>query len=65
FLDYWIFGVKDQYEFIEKLGGSKWIAESRRLTKAEEYDNEDSGVDFNYEEFQGDWPEDITKMKFY
>lgn len=66
FLEYWVYSVKDQYEFIEKLGGAKWIAESRRLTKAEEYDNEDIGVNFDYEEYtSGQWPENISSMKFY
>ncbi|MCF8053770.1 MAG: hypothetical protein K9K75_00890 [Deltaproteobacteria bacterium] len=49
FLDEWIMGVKDQFEFVEKLGGAKWIAEARRQTKAAEGDNED--IDFSYEEY--------------
>ncbi|HQH16407.1 MAG TPA: CoA-transferase [Smithella sp.] len=49
FLDYWIINTKNQFEFVEKLGGAKWIAEARRQTKAAEGDNED--IDFSYEEF--------------
>ena len=36
---------------MEKLGGARWIAKSRRLTKAAEYDNEDEGFDFSYEPY--------------
>lgn len=50
FLDYWVDGTKDQYEFVEKLGGVKWLADMRRLTKAGEGDNELDGVSFDYEE---------------
>jgi glutaconate CoA-transferase, subunit A len=51
YFDYWVFSSKDQFDFLEKLGGAKWIVNSRRITKAEEYDNEDLGVDFSYREF--------------
>lgn len=50
FMDYWVYGTKDQYDFIEKLGGAKWLAQARRLTKAAEGDNEIDGVDFSYTE---------------
>jgi hypothetical protein len=49
FCDEWIMGVKNQFEFVDKLGGAKWIAEARRQTKAAEGDNED--IDFSYEEY--------------
>jgi acyl CoA:acetate/3-ketoacid CoA transferase alpha subunit len=49
FLDEWILGTKNQFEFIDKMGGAKWIAEARRQTRAAEGDNED--IDFSYEEF--------------
>jgi len=49
FCDEWIMGCKNQFEFVEKLGGAKWIAEARRQTKAAEGDNEN--VDFSYEEY--------------
>ncbi len=43
---------KDQYDIIDKvLGGSQWMMEAKRLTKAEEYDNEDDGVNFHYTEW--------------
>lgn len=63
FYETFIVGCKDQYDIIDKLlGGSKWLANSRRLTKAEEYDNEDEGVDFHYKEWTRDDPnpEDTT-----
>jgi hypothetical protein len=49
FCNEWIMGTKYQFEFVEKLGGAKWIAEARRQTKAAEGDNED--IDFSYEEY--------------
>jgi hypothetical protein len=49
FFDYWIMNTKDQFEFVEKLGGVKWTAEARRQTKAAEHDNED--IDFSYREY--------------
>lgn len=52
FVDEWIFGTKDQIEFVEKLGGAKWIIEARRQTKAAEGDNED--IDFAYQEYRLD-----------
>ncbi len=63
FHDEIIFGCKDQFEVIDKLlGGSKWMANAKRLTKAEEYDNEDEGVDFHYKEWTRDDPNlnDVT-----
>lgn len=50
FYDYWIYGTKNQYEFMEKLGGTAWLAEARRLTKAAEGDNELDGVDYAYQD---------------
>jgi len=56
--DLFIKGCKDQFDIIDKvLGGSKWMAYARRLTKAEEYDNEDDGVDFHYREWTVDDPD--------
>ena len=49
FIDEWVFGTKDQIEFLEKLGGAKWMIEARRQTKAAEGDNED--IDFSYQEY--------------
>ena len=45
----WVMDTKDQFEFVEKLGGAKWISEARRQTKAAENDNED--IDFAYQEY--------------
>lgn len=49
FLDKWVFSCNDQFDFVNKLGGAKWIAEARRQTKAAEGDNED--IDFSYQEY--------------
>ena len=49
FLDHWVFSNSDQFDFVDKLGGAKWIAEARRQTKAAEGDNED--IDFSYQEY--------------
>ncbi|MGE5403875.1 MAG: CoA transferase subunit A [Candidatus Saccharibacteria bacterium] len=50
FFRYWVDECKDQYEFMEKLGGTKWLAHARRLAKAGEGDNELDGVSYDYEE---------------
>jgi hypothetical protein len=63
FYDVFIKGCKDQFDIIDKiLGGSKWLANAKRLTKAEEYENEDEGVDFHYKEWtmQDPDPDDLT-----
>jgi glutaconate CoA-transferase, subunit A len=51
FFDEWVINTKDQFEFVEKLGGAKWIAKARALTKVAENDNEDEGVDFSYKTY--------------
>lgn len=51
FMTYWVLESKDQFDFVEKLGGAKWVALARRLTKTAEYANEDDGFDFSYQEF--------------
>ena len=54
---------KDQFDIIDKLlGGSKWMVNAKRLTKAEEGDNEDEGVDFHYKEWTTSDPDldDVT-----
>lgn len=57
FFEVFIHGCKDQYDIIDKfLGGSSWMANAKRLTKAEEYDNEDEGIDFHYKEWTRDDP---------
>lgn len=63
FYDLFIVQCKDQYDIIDKLlGGSKWMVDAKRLTKAEEYDNEDSGVDFHYNEWTTNEP-DLNDIK--
>ncbi len=57
YFDEWVMNTKDQFEFVEKLGGAKWIAEARRQTKAAENDNED--IDFSYQEYRVDNDPDI------
>ena len=59
FFEHWVFSCKDQFDFLEKLGGARWIIESKRLTKAEEYDNEDEGFNFSYKEWTAKEPTDI------
>lgn len=61
FIDEWIYGTKDQFDVIEKLGGGRFIIESRRQTLAAEYNNEDEGFDFSYEE----WTVKNPTEKFY
>lgn len=45
----WILDTKDVNDVVNKFGGVKWIQEARRLAKAAEMDNEESGVSFSYE----------------
>lgn len=53
-----ILGCKDQFDIIDKvLGGSKWMVNAKRLTRAEEYENDDDGVDFHYREWTTSDPE--------
>jgi len=47
----WILDTKGPIDVIEKLGGLDFIIENRRLARAAESDNEDDGVDFDYEEW--------------
>ena len=51
FMQNWVFGCRDQFDFVEKLGGARWVAKSRRLTKTAEYDNEDAGYDYSYQPY--------------
>ena len=50
-MEEWVFGSSDPFDFVEKLGGARWVAKSRRLTKTAEYDNEDEGSDFSYQPY--------------
>jgi len=59
FNEYWLLSCKDQFDFLEKLGGARFIAEARRQTRAAEGDNELDGVDMDYREWMpGMAPED-------
>jgi hypothetical protein len=49
YFDEWIFETKDAYGVVEKLGGAQWAAESKKLAKAAEGDNEFEREFFNYE----------------
>ncbi len=51
FFKEWILDTKDQYDVVEKLGGSRWAKMSKRLAKAAEMDNDDDGVSYDYEEW--------------
>ncbi len=51
FMQYWVLDCKDQFDFVEKLGGAKWAAKARKMTKVAEYDNEDEGFDFSYQAY--------------
>ena len=61
FCEKWIFSCKDQYDLIDKLGGPRFMVESRRQTKVAEYDNEEDGFDFSYEE----WTEQNPSKVYY
>lgn len=63
FFNTFVHECKDQFDIIDKLlGGSKWMVNAKRLTKAEEGDNEDEGVDFHYKEWTMNDPDfnDVT-----
>lgn len=59
FFEYWWLDCNDQYDFVDKLnanfGGSRYIDSLRRITRAEEYTNEESGVDFDYRQVIPVW----------
>ncbi|NLJ72144.1 MAG: CoA transferase subunit A [Syntrophomonadaceae bacterium] len=55
FFDNWVFSTKDQFEFIEKLGGIRFINEARRQMEAAQLIIDDSLVDFNYQEVIPKW----------
>lgn len=55
FFDNWVFSTKDQFEFIEKLGGIRFINEARRQMEAAQANMDDSQVDFNYQEVIPKW----------
>ncbi len=55
FFEHWVFGCKDQFEFIEKLGGIRFINEARRQMEAAQGNIDDSLVTFNYQEVIPKW----------
>ncbi len=61
FLDEWVFGTKDQFDIIDKLGGGRFLVEAKRQTLAAEYQNDDDGFDFSYE----DWTVKNPTEKYY
>jgi len=61
FFDYWLIDCKNQYDFVEKLGGSYWLAQARRQTRVSEGLNDDEGFDFSW----NDWHEGMDPEIFY
>lgn len=55
FMKYWIYDCKDQFDFIEKLGGSRFLDKIRQLMQAAEGDLDDSITDFSYQEVIPKW----------
>ncbi len=54
YLQYWILDCKDQFDFIEKLGGARFLEEARTLMEAAQANIDDSLVSFDYEEVKPD-----------
>lgn len=50
FFDYWAKDCKDQYDFIDKLGGIRFMDHARRLMEAAQATIDDSQVSFAYQE---------------
>lgn len=50
FFAHWVYSSKDQYDFIEKLGGIRFIDHARQLMEAAEANIDDSLVSFDYQE---------------
>lgn len=55
FFDYWVYGTKDQYEFIDKLGGIRFIDTARRQMEAAQATSDDTLVSFDYQEVIPKW----------
>ncbi len=55
----WILDTKDTKDVVKKLGGVDFIISQKRLAKAAEADNEDSGVDFKYEPWNQNTPPNV------
>jgi acyl CoA:acetate/3-ketoacid CoA transferase alpha subunit len=50
YTDRWIMNTKDQYDFIEKLGGIRTIDHARRLMEAAQGNADDTAISFDYQE---------------
>lgn len=50
YTDRWIMNTKDQYDFIEKLGGIRMIDQARRLMEAAQGNADDTAISFDYQE---------------
>lgn len=55
FMNYWMYDCKDQYDFIDKLGGIRYLDHIRQLMQAAEADLDDSLTDFSYQEVIPKW----------
>ncbi|MDD3898241.1 MAG: CoA-transferase [Syntrophomonadaceae bacterium] len=55
FFDYWVYSTKDQYDFIDKLGGIRFMDHARELMEAAEANIDDSKVSFAYQEVIPKW----------
>ena len=55
FFNYWVYTTKDQYDFIEKLGGIRFMDHARQLMEAAEANIDDSNVSFAYQEVIPKW----------
>lgn len=55
FFDYWVYSTKDQYDFIDKLGGIRFLDEARRQMEAAQATIDDSLVSFDYQEVIPKW----------
>jgi acyl CoA:acetate/3-ketoacid CoA transferase alpha subunit len=55
----WILDTKDTRDVLKKLGGVDFMINQKRLAKAAEADNEDSGVNFKYEPWTPNTPPDV------
>lgn len=50
FFRYWVFETKDQYDFIDRLGGIRFLDQARRQMEAAQATIDDSDISFDYQE---------------
>ncbi len=55
FFEYWVFSSKDQFDFLEKLGGVRFLNKVERQMAAAEAKIDDSLVSFDYKEVIPKW----------